>query len=152
MVGREELDNPVFDDGFAVAAGDADDGDGELRTAVGGQALQGGDHVVDHPVVGIGMTQFASLGHHEVAHATRIQVVDILAAAGVALGRDGEKEGGGRRREASAVGKQMEYITLGQNNLSRERLYDGGYLLGFHEVCFIMWWPMRQSRQRRLSQ
>ena len=49
VVGREELHKPVFDDGFPVAAGDADDGDMELATVMGGQQLQSTYDVGDFP-------------------------------------------------------------------------------------------------------
>ena len=151
-VGREELDNPVLDDGLAVAARDAHHGVGELRTMVRGEALEGGEDVVDTPDIGLGEVEVAVGGYHELAHARLVEAVDVTATA-VALGGNGKEEGAMGRNEGAAVGEQVQYGVVGTAQEGLDGTNDIGDFGSFHfswGICLMMEWPMRQLRHRRL--
>jgi len=142
-VGGEELDDPVFDDGFAVGAGDAYDGDGELGAVVGGELLEGLDGVGDGPEVGVGaegelggVDGLGVGGDDEVADAALVEVEDV-AAAGVALGGDGDKEGAWEVGGAAAVGEEVEDVAIGVGHAGLGVAQDGGYFVGFHCVMIL---------------
>ena len=88
----EQYGEPFLDDGFAVGAGDADDGEVEMLAVVLGEGLQGGERVVHNQEVGAGVKIGASgVGHHEVAYAVLQELGDEPVS--VVLGSlEGEEE------------------------------------------------------------
>ena len=82
-LGREQLEEPLFHDGFSIAACNTHHRDIESVAVTFGQPLQCHQRVLHLQEIGVGIERRPLLGHllhHEVAHATRIQVVDILVA------------------------------------------------------------------------
>ncbi len=118
----------------------------------GGNALECEEDVVDTPEVGVVVVGGVVGGDDEVAHATLVEAFDV-ATAGVALGGDGEEKGAVSLRKGTAVGEEMENGVVGTTDTRVGAFYDGSNFAGFHDdFCFMMLWPMWQSRQRRQEQ
>ena len=152
----DHLHNPVFDNGLAVAAGDAHHGDAEPGAPCGNNLLEGDDDVFDKPEVGSGAERellevfFGGIvGDDEVAHTAQIEVIDI-AAAGVALGGDGKEEAASGVAGAAAVGKELVDVEVVGADMCSGTLEDGCYFAWFQFVMIL--YPMRQWRQSRWLQ
>ena len=130
----EKLDEPVFDDSLAVAAGDADDGNVELAAMVGGKLLEGGDNVIDLPEVDVVVGDGASCRDDKGTDPGSVEVFDV-AATGVALGGNGEEKGIGRVDEAAAVSEKLRDRGRGVGQPVAGTFDHGSYFLSFHQ-CF----------------
>lgn len=124
VLGGEELHEPILDDGLAVASGDAHHGDGELLAMGGGDTLEGQEDVVDTPEVGIVVVGGEVGRHHEVAHTTLVETIDI-ATTRVTLGGDGEEEGAVGLGEGAAVVEEMKDSVVGTPDTRGGAFYDG---------------------------
>jgi len=92
----EELVEPLFNDGFAVGAGDTDDGAGEAAADIGREGLEASDGV----------------GCNEGGDAFGLESGDITMAI-VFVGLDGEEEGMlGVGAQLTGVGKEVEDIDI----------------------------------------
>lgn len=84
---------PFFDNGFAIRAGDADDGVVELGAVVLGEGLQGGESVVHNEEIALRVeVGGGGVGDHKVVHAVAGQFGDVSVAV-VLAGLEGEEEG-----------------------------------------------------------
>ena len=114
----------------------------------GRKALESVEDIVDTPDVGIGKVDVAIGRHHELAHAGLVEAVDV-AAATVALGGDGEKEGAMSRDKCAAVGEQVQNGVVRTTQEGLDGTDDIGDFGSFHNslgICFMMECPMRQLR------
>lgn len=84
---------PFFHDGFAIGAGDADDGVVEKRTVVLGEGVQGGKGTLHQKEVAAGIFCYAvGAGDHEVADAFLLELGDVPVPV-VLCGFEGKEEG-----------------------------------------------------------
>ena len=80
MIGAEHLVEPFLDDGFAVAACDADDGDVELLAMVCRKGLQGLQGVGYHDEGCFGKCLVGEVFHYEGAQSFVVQFLDVFMA------------------------------------------------------------------------
>ena len=64
-VGRKQLDEPIFDNGFSIAPRDAYHRNIELLTVVGGNLLESLDNIIDLPQVDVGIIYLIRVWYNE---------------------------------------------------------------------------------------
>jgi hypothetical protein len=143
VVGGEELDNPILDDGFAVAAGDADDGDFELLAVGFGETLKSQNDILDEPDVGIGQSVdggtevFVDIGRDdEIADTLAVEFGDEEGAI-VAFGGDGEEEGVFGIGELAAVGQQAGEGSFGVCEMGFDGAEDNREIIYNHIIYYF---------------
>ena len=111
---------------------------------VGGNLLEGTDYVFDLPEIGRDaelellkvFVGNAGSRDYEIAHTALVEVEDI-AAAGVALGGDGEEKAAAEVAGMAAVGEELFDWAGRVVDLRRGAFENGGYLAGFHGTMIL---------------
>lgn len=109
IVAKQRVE-PLFDDGFAIGAGDADDGVVELRAVAQGEGVEGGEGVGYNEEITVGVkVDRSGVGDHKVVHA-RLGEGRDEAVAVVLRGSEGEEQGMLRLPDFPAVEAEADDV------------------------------------------